>query len=181
MLRADKVFPFWEQVRKLEKCIRRRERGVVYQKTENNGRKEPSNESFPGLFRWQLDQWCLSPFHSEKISAYVVCDDKQRRKYKPNQPLEDVIHNSRRLGYNEQVADMSPAELSELIAIVALLKREHKEQETGYPQHKGDEIMVLHQKLRQKLALLWKTQRFLTLSTWDRNTNLVSLLENKFP
>ena len=76
---------------------------------------------------------------------------------------------------------MSPAELSELIAIVALLKREHKEQETGYPQHKGDEIMVLHQKLRQKLALLWKTQRFLTLSTWDRNTNLVSLLENKFP
>ena len=71
----------------------------------------------------------------------------------PDNAFIDVADHRSSLSNNQQEGDMSPSELSELIAEVSLLERQGEHEESSDPHQEADELVV-GQELNRRYSLI---------------------------
>lgn len=100
---------------------------ISHAEAEDDGANPCPDESLHSLFGGQLDELRTAESNPTDVGENVVRDDQGGWKEKPDHALEDVVHDKVGLDDYKVERHMSPSELGELEAIVALLKGANEE------------------------------------------------------
>lgn len=83
----------------------------TYDKAQQNRGDATADETFPGLFRRQLDQRCLAEEEAKDVGHHIVDYDHRHGHNEPNQSLEHVLYDQIRLGNHNQQSHVGPGKL----------------------------------------------------------------------
>ena len=92
---------------------------------EEESGEEAANEPLPGLFGRQFYQTCAAEPDAEEVGEHIIGDHQHAGQNEPDEPFLQVVHHNGGLRDHQQQTQVGPAEVAELVPVVALLERQH--------------------------------------------------------
>ena len=107
-----------------------------YDESKEVSADHASDETFPRLLGWKLDERCFAKPHSEYIGHDIISDHAKLRENKPKDAFINVVWNECWHAKYQNKCEHGPRKSLELIAIWAFFEGPNEEQ---YAEHKEPE------------------------------------------